>query len=488
MLKEGVGHFSLQSASVADAVATGEGEGASGLSYLRPHGARRCLLAASALSLLVLTTVPAVARGQTSRGTSIVLQGHCGGEPSIGAAASGLVVVAGRGDSCSSAVGPVEVWVSRDGGRSFGPRQAVGPAVAGNYDSDVTIDRSTGVSYVVSGGGSAVALCQSSDLGRSWQVAPQGVLPCTSPTGLAGAQALLVDRPWVLADGGQVLVGWSTPLPLQSPAMLPKVAQTTTWGRYVGGRPTPLPPTSTAGGDLAQDSIRSFSSRPALGRHGTLHQLLSTGSVAAPTLLCQVWSVSLDPGASRWRGSLLFDGCSRGISLDRQQDSFPTVTADATGHVAALVVGDLAGGSASRPYLATSRDNGLTWSALRPLPGTSGAYSRPAATMRPGGDVVVGWYHAPMRSALDPAATWRYEIVDLAASGRGAHLLAATGPAPVHRGALPCLGCQPNDLSSITVGMDGRLLAAFEDDRGVRTGNLPDATTSSDAVLITAVK
>jgi len=448
---------------------------------------RRAQAALAGAAVLTAVALPAAAADvRATYAPPIVLPGHCGGEPSLAAGAKGLVIVTGRGDSCAATNGPVEVWVSQDGGRTFGPRQPVGPQALGNYDSDVAVDESTGTAYVAQGGGLSISVCQSKDRGQTWQAAPAGVEPCDGPIVSAGTSALLLDRPWVLARDGVVYLGYSVPLPLQNPVGLNKVTQTPMWLRSQNGVFVPLPPVTTAGGDLAVDSLRTFASRPALGPDGSIHQLLETASPSTPTPVCLLWAVSLAPGAPSWTATKLFDGCAAGVNLDGPNDGWSTLAADAVGGLYGVVTGNLGAGSGAHAYLVSSRDGGRSWRGPRPLGSTRSAYERPAAVAQKAGKLTVGWYRA---DAADPAAAtarWVYEIgriTDPFADRPQIAGVAVSGAIPVHSGALRCDGCTANDLSTLAVDDHGCALLAYEDDRAVTPGSPATDASASDSVV-----
>jgi hypothetical protein len=92
----------------------------------------------------------------------VVLAGHCGGEPGIAADPSGFVYVTSPlypvgSDHCTgngttdSQSDSAAYWVSRDGGRTFGPKSFAGTVqrgVAGGSDTHIVVDPRNGDVYL----------------------------------------------------------------------------------------------------------------------------------------------------------------------------------------------------------------------------------------------------------------------------------------------------------------------------------------------------
>lgn len=418
---------------------------------MRPLLPRRLLLC---LALLVPAST-ALAK-QTPNVASFRLASGCGGEPSIAAGAANLVVVTGRGDSCSATTGPVTTWVSHDGGRSFGPRQGVGPSSLGDYDSDVAVDSSTGAAYVAQGGGVQLALCRSTDGGRTWQQAPDGHGACADQVG--AVKAVLVDRPWVLTGYGATFLGWTSTFPPQNPVTGAKTSRVPTWVRYDSAGTTLLPPLATAGPSLGTAADFAVTSRPALGRGGSLLQLLVGGAVMAPQPAalveptCRLLAVRLGRDSSAWTAVPVLDVCAQTQTLLPPAAGFPVMANDGHGAAAAVAIGHDSPGAPLRPYIARSSDDGRHWGPAVAL-ATDGQVAKPAAVVV-NGTLYAAWYISR------PGGSWDYQVVRVDRSGR-AHQLARVGP--VHRGALDCGTCVPNDLSSLAAS-DGALLASYDDE------------------------
>jgi hypothetical protein len=387
------------------------------------------------------------------------LPGGCGGEPSIAVAPDGTVLVAGRGDSCADLAGPVATWVSRDGGRTFSPRTGAGPSQIGNYDSDVVLDGRTG--YLAQGGGLATSFCRTEDAGASWQALTGG--PCSD----GRPQALLVDRPWVLAASGTAYASWLTTLPPQNPAVGTKTGAVPTWFRVAGGTLVPLPPVATAGSVLGTGLELARHGRPALGAGTSLLQPLVLGATTAPQQpaldepRCRLVAVRLAPGASAWTGQVLRDTCATSNS-GGSFAGFPVAAADGHGRAVVVQIADGVVGTPARsgtvPYVAWSHDDGTTWTTATAVP-TSGRTALPGAVVSRG-RAYAGWYLqvGPQR--------WDYVVVRLREGappqelGRAKRV--ALGP------EVSCVTCPPNDLSSLAIS-GTTLLAAYLDADGGNT-------------------
>jgi hypothetical protein len=447
----------------------------------------------------------------------VVLAGHCGGEPSITTDLHGHVYVSGivntggpgskrhcyattqvpnpTGQPIPVTTQGIPVWVSADGGRSFGAQQRVGAAEVLGGDSDIVADRHDGSVYLAEMQVYGMNLCRSVDHGRSWQSFPIGAQSCTdNPLELTG-QLEAIDRPYLLTYGPT--------------ARFPhrEVFATFRDGNPTGNqdakalfvsvdglpfRPVPGPDTNSAYFAETADSGISWD-RPQVGPDGDLYFQLWAETIkglatdAGFGLDTQIWLGRLHhPGQidQSWRLTKAFDA-NRAPGVFNNS----AMTMDPDGNLYIIFTGNVGSTrTADHVYLIHSSDHGLTWTKPAQIGNPNDLYARPAITAPSAGRVLLGWYRSSIGSnAIDTADRWTYDVAMVTAATSstpaiGTEIAVSNGIA--HYGAI-CgedQACPANltpgggsvgtiaDFTSASYDEHGCALFAYTDDRAI----LPD--------------
>lgn len=422
----------------------------------------------------------------------VTLGGHCGGEPGIGTDGQGDVYVTAPQftlegvASCEGDIlglhGGAATWTSHDDGLTFGPLVNVG-SMTGGSDSDVAVDPISKRVFIADlEAGTAVDVCQSSDLGNTWFPAfAPFVGSCTSSFNLNGQAGPEDDRPW-LATYGPTASYPHRDLYLayhDFAAGIPLI--------YVsqdGGPFEPLPSPVSADPNFAADVTQgTLFAKPAIGKDGSINLLVTTPSPSDPGVpfgsLNELWLArSTDHGHS-WKVTHVFDGAQQNAFLGLV---FNNVAIDGAGDIYVLALGNVNGQvPPANAYIFSSTDNGQTFNGPFQINHNSLAHALPALYGGPfAGQVVLGYYET--LSGNDPNNVndqWRYvlgESIDGTAANPQFSFVNANNGAVVHNGDICTLGifCETGgnrnlaDFSSATVDGSGCALVVYADDSGIK--------------------
>lgn len=462
------------------------------------HQSRRASLARSGLALGAATSLAALTPGGSSTAHAdaigfaapAVLQGGCGGEPSIDLDGAGHVYVSspkGIGNALASCQGlaastnGAATWVSSNGGTTFGGQIGVG-TLNGGGDTDTTVDRVTGNVYVADLEAAAADICVSADHGTTYQTALSGAESCTSPFNITGQAGPSNDREWLNVYGPTAAYPHrDLYLTYHDFATgLPEIFTSRDGGAFV---PSIFPAISDPAfaSNAANGTVEA---KPVLDAAGTIYQLYTTQAAGNGPLQSLYLVKSTDHGQT-FTATQVFDGSSTHAALGLV---FNDLAIDGAGNLYALVLGNTQGAAPpDNAYLFVSTDQGKSF-AKHQVPTDGKALALAALHGGPlAGQLVMGFYHSTNTTDTnDVAGQWTYQALE-STNATGAspvftstHLASASNPATgiVHQGQICTAGLNCSlatgpkgsgnrnlaDFSSVTVDQHGCAIFAYPDD------------------------
>jgi hypothetical protein len=462
---------------------------------------RRSFLAAAPLAALSLAAGGifgghGVLAAGAGFGTPVVLQGGCGGEPSIDLDGKGDVYVSSPKGilaflaSCQGLATSTQgaaTWVSNDGGSSFGPMISVG-TLNGGGDTDTTVDGATGDVYVTDLEAAAADVCVSTDKGQTYHTVFTGAESCTTPFNFTGQAGPSNDREWLTVYG---------PTPAYAhkdvyltyhdfATNLPEI-----WTSQDGGPFLPsVFPGITNPAFAASAANGTLIAKPVLDKDGNIYQLVATPSMQNGSI-DQLWSVISTDHGQNFTATQIFDGSAAGANLGLV---FNDLAIDGAGNLYALVLGNAAGPTPpDNVYLWVSTDKGSTWK-QHAVPTDGKAVVLPALHGGPlAGELVFGFYHSTNTTDTnDLTGQWKYSALESTDANGAAptfttvDLGSGSNPATgiVHQGQICTAGldCTTGqvvgpagsgnrnlaDFSSVTVDRNGCAIFVYADDGKIK--------------------